>query len=97
MHTKPTARHSPFFAIFVVCCSQLIVAEDLVCFANLSPHEPRHPTTTSIDPQNLGIKSIRHTCWNFACAVSSPGFLSGLALVLATYHMRIHVVYPDVV
>lgn len=34
-HTEPTARHSLIFAMLVVGCPQLRVAEDLICFSDL--------------------------------------------------------------
>ncbi|KAH8638191.1 hypothetical protein IG631_05961 [Alternaria alternata] len=43
IHTKSAARHRALLAIFVVCCSQLVVAEYLVRLANLSPRQPRNP------------------------------------------------------
>jgi nucleoside permease NupC len=42
-HTKPALRHCTLFAILVVVRAQLVVAEDLVCFSNLSSYEPRYP------------------------------------------------------
>ena len=35
IHTKPTTRHSTFFAILVILFPQLLITKDLICFSDL--------------------------------------------------------------
>jgi hypothetical protein len=48
VRTKPAAWHGTLLAIFVICCAQLVVAENLVCLAYLSSCKPRSPSKVLI-------------------------------------------------
>jgi hypothetical protein len=96
--TEPTARHRALLAIFIVGCAQLVVAEYLICLADLLWCEPRSPTTV-LSPRS---KRESRGEWTYFLELCVRRFVAGVLVCacvsLVKYDMvRASTAYRDAV